>query len=365
MDLTSKKTQRNSNIEFLRIISVIGIVLSHCVIHGGIYSSDNLFLKEYATFFYPLGKLFFVTFATISCYFMLKSKFNSEHFLKLYFTTIFYNILILIIDNTIFKQSFSVTDILYSIFPINGFWITQGYVAGFLLFMLVFPFINMILRKLNLSCKLYLFTLLFVVNQFLIFRNSINVIAETLFFIDLSILLSCLQNSNLEVSLKKKNYINLILFITSYLIMFIVWIFAYVKTSIKNNDLNRLVQALLYTEFSPIPIMGGVSIFYFCYNMKNRYNKVINFISPFSIDVLLIHDSGLIRDHIWQDIFKSNQYWNNKFPLWLFLTSVIICFSGLVSFLFRKYLMEKIFFSLNCIKSLKRNLDYVYNLIPC
>ena len=59
---------RKSNIELLRIISMLMIISSHFVIHGSIIMTNNVFIKTLANMF-ELGNLGVLLFILITGYF--------------------------------------------------------------------------------------------------------------------------------------------------------------------------------------------------------------------------------------------------------------------------------------------------------
>lgn len=86
------KKERQSNLELLRIFSMILIVMHHYAIHGGFDVIDMQFNfnKEVIRFFTFGGKLGVNLFIMISGYFLIKSKFKKKNLLRLWITTTFF-----------------------------------------------------------------------------------------------------------------------------------------------------------------------------------------------------------------------------------------------------------------------------------
>ena len=81
-------TKRNSNIEMLRIVCMLFIVMHHCVYHGNIYSDGNLIV---GSLFLPIGKIVFCAFIAITAWYTIDGDFNGRKFLSLWLEVLFYN----------------------------------------------------------------------------------------------------------------------------------------------------------------------------------------------------------------------------------------------------------------------------------
>lgn len=79
---------RKSNLELLRIIGILMIVMMHFCSQGGIPTGDNLL----TTFFASGGRMAVNIFLIIGCWFMVDSPFRPERVVKLYLQVVFYSI---------------------------------------------------------------------------------------------------------------------------------------------------------------------------------------------------------------------------------------------------------------------------------
>ena len=86
------KKLRDSNIELLRIISMIMIVVHHYEMFAGFTNSGNVSLNSYIEIaLYSLGKLGVNIFVIISGYFLITSQFNTKKAVKLWMQIFFYS----------------------------------------------------------------------------------------------------------------------------------------------------------------------------------------------------------------------------------------------------------------------------------
>lgn len=91
-------TTRETNIELLRIVAMIMIILHHLAIY---LRNTKVPLTTtgrcLTTSFFGLGKLGVNIFVLISGYFLINSKFKTKKVIKLWLQVVFYSVLIMII----------------------------------------------------------------------------------------------------------------------------------------------------------------------------------------------------------------------------------------------------------------------------
>ena len=157
---------RNSNMELLRIFSMIIIVLSHYVYHGGLLDQEFSGNQIFAQLLKMGGKLGVTCFVFISAYYLIESKFKSKNIFKLIFQISFYAV-ILIIAKFVITGNISGTEGVKSIFAsiYNVYWFPTAYIGMYL----IFPLINIIINKYDRAClRLVLFlTIPFSIIHFL------------------------------------------------------------------------------------------------------------------------------------------------------------------------------------------------------
>lgn len=86
---------RNSNIELLRIVSMLMIVILHFLMHGQILKWSAFGSKEYAIY-WMIEAFVFVSvnaFVLISGYFLCLSEFKVSRLIKIWFQVLFYSII--------------------------------------------------------------------------------------------------------------------------------------------------------------------------------------------------------------------------------------------------------------------------------
>ena len=150
---------RNSNIELLRIISMLFIILGHFIMQGGIFEN---YRNTNHIFPYILGfgsSISVNIFLIIGTWFMVDKDFKSERVVKLYSQVFFYTTIITTIL-VVSGLSIPIKDIFRGYFPFFGraLWFSSAYIT----LMLLTPYLKRIFnigeKKLyQLLCLMFVF----------------------------------------------------------------------------------------------------------------------------------------------------------------------------------------------------------------
>ena len=95
-------------------------------------------------------------------------------------------------------------------------------------------------------------------------------------------------------------------------------------------------------------MLFSLSVFLIFKDWKFKYKPYINLLGSATFGVYLIHDNPLMRNVLWNDIFKNNQFFNSNL-LWIYafiVALIILIFSSLIDIIKQNSidkLMNKIF----------------------
>lgn len=137
---------KNSNIEVLKIICMINIIVHHSFAHSILQidlSNINFIILYVINIF---GKISNNIFILITGYFMINKKIKPMHIVKIVLETWFYSYAILIISALVFKK-INIDDVINSLVPIlsNSEW----FVTDYILLYLSIPIINKMIKIIN------------------------------------------------------------------------------------------------------------------------------------------------------------------------------------------------------------------------
>ena len=134
---------RNSNIELLRILCMISIILHHSIVHSKILlnsSNINYYIINILQITGPISNNIFIL---ITGYYMINKKVKITNLVKLVLENIFYSYCMLFIYLVIFKGN-DINVIIKSTIPVlsNSEW----FITGYILLYLSIPIINKLLK---------------------------------------------------------------------------------------------------------------------------------------------------------------------------------------------------------------------------
>lgn len=340
------KTNRQSNIELLRIISMFLIVCNHFSIHGVDIKNATLTIsinKIFADIVSAGGKLGAIAFILISGYYLINSRPSTKRIKSILGTMWLYSVLFFIIQMVVNPHKLSFSSILQSIFPFlyNGYWFMTAYI----LLMIFVPYLNKLLHSLNQNeFKKLLYILIFITLLLpTIFPKSLAMISEFPKFITFYITGAYLQQFNLKWDNRKFGekicLISTLLLITSIvLINGLGWLL---------HSQSIAAHATYFSQnLSIVPFIIALGLFIWMKNINIGSIQWINKISGTTLGIYLIHENIFVRNYIWSNIFSIPHYMSGSIVILIiiFLVSTISIFivCSLIEFL-RQWIVNKTF----------------------
>lgn len=302
------KSVRQSNIELLRIIAMIFIVVGHVVLHG----THNQFPGS------DIIKSITITgvnlFVMISGYFSIRLSFKS--FLNIVGTVIFYNFLSIILCVLIFNQLFPIAKIIGAFFPMSlsgSYW----FVSCYLMLMVLSPAINIVLEN---ASNLQYMGILAVVAYIScvsgwIFRNPINDFGYSTFNMSFIYLIGHgIRRFRLKDRMKPY-----------------FWISLYIVCTVCIFLMHYISDSRVFNYNNPLIIVSAVSLFCYIQNLEFR-SRSINWIAACMFPVYLIQD-GYFGQRIYSLLYDKGVEYSfgggyyaiiAGYFIILFLTAIIV-----------------------------------------
>lgn len=335
-----EKTKRESNIELLRIISMLFIVLHHCCVHSdfafGESSSINRFIVQALSIG---GKIGVDIFILITGYFMVYSKFSIKKLIKLVFEIWTYSIIIMLVEYILKMGEISIKA---SIFPITYelYWFATTYVLLYILS----PFINKLIKNIDKDTFIKLLLLLILIQVIIpTFMNARLNFSNLTWFITLYLLGAYMRLYEIQaLKNKKRNKIALILCIIIILTSIII-------INLFSQIIPRLKSFALYLAgMNKLPIvMISIILFYTFANKKLEYNKWINTVAASTFGVYLIHDNPFMRNMIWKELLNVRMLKESPYLIiYLIIATLLVFTIATLIDQVRKNTIEKISFKI-------------------
>lgn len=296
--------KRLTNIELLRIISMLMILSLHLLVFSGLLTTYNNFSIR-SLFVWTLESICFVAvncYVLISGYFLVDSNFNYKKICKLWITVFFYSTSIYIILLFTKKIDLTMKSAISSIFPISlgNYWFATTYIVLYILS----PFLNLLIHSLN--KKQYQHLLILIVSIFSIWAtfipqgNTINYGGSysISWFICLYFIAGYLKIFYKNNSIK--NYIYLL----GYVFLSCINVLLYFGLTKLNSSFIR--PDFLYNYYSITITLASICLFLFFKNIKIKnafFNKLIYFFAPTTFGIYLIHENSNIRQLLWSKFY--------------------------------------------------------------
>lgn len=334
--------QRNSNIELYRIIVMLFIVAHHYVVNSGLIDvlKDQPFSVASVSMllFGAWGKTGINCFVMITGWFMCKSRFTIQKFLKLYFQIVFYGVLIYGIFCFTGHESFHTITALLKLFPVKS--IADGFGSCFLIFFLLIPFINILIENLNkrmhATLLLVLLTVYTILPTFPAYRLSFNYVS---WFTILYLTASYLRFYGFGFKLSNRiwGWVTLLLVaIASSSVLFMYYMYQTGHIGAFNpyffiSDSNKILAYAL-----------GVSSFMFFKDLHIPQSRLINAMGGATFGVLLIHaNSDAMRQWLWRETVDCVGHYGEGL-LYSVATIIIVFVVCCILDILRNHLVEPI-----------------------
>lgn len=302
----SGEKERSSNIELMRIVMILLIIMHHYVVNSTVMDAVHMDAITLNVIFLQLwgmwGKTGINAFVLVSGFFLCTGSLTWQKYLKLLLEIMFYNIVIYVVLLLLGYEVLSLKAIFRVFFEVF-YEAGNSFSASFMLFYLFVPFLNMFIKNLNKKEWYHLLSLLVfvqVVTVTFFFSHAFNEISwyMTLYLLGAYLRLHASDWSR-KFSLSWKYLIALVI---------LAWI------SVLGIDYlcYQLHRGSWYSAFyfvsdssKLLAFLIGIAIFQTFRNLPLGYNCLINELSKTTFGVLLIHaNSDAMRKFLWQDVVQ-------------------------------------------------------------
>lgn len=333
-----QKKVRNSNLEILRIISIIMIIAHHYAFHGFDEVAYS-FNKNVLEILYSGGKLGVDIFVLISGYYMINSKFTLNKFLKLASEVFIYSIsffLFFYIFGPNVKFNISIA------MPItqNSFW----FITCYIMLMLLTPFLNKACK--NMSQKQHLsliaiLTLMFPVSQLFLLTKLQKYNNPLIIFVLLYLIATYVRIYNNKIKGSSKRHITIAVATTMfYWAILLLLNYLFYKT---NYDFINQLIVYIKSQDSIFLIIIATELLIGFSKMKPHYINWVNILASTSFGIYLIHDSVLTRYYILRFLLGTTTMAKSSLIIPHAILSVLIIYCvGAIIDLLRQNTVEKI-----------------------
>lgn len=346
--------QRESNLELLRIVSMLFIIMHHYAVHGFLLKENfNLFpivINKLIILFLSVGGEIGVNcFIFISSFYLINSKIKLNKVIDIFIKVTFYSIAIVLIlylmrDDYLIKLGNLV--IIKEIIKAGlSFLIGYWFISCYILLYLSSPFLNKVISNIT---KIELRVL--IVGMLIIwcfFRTSgINLFYSNYIWFVLLYFLSTYIKKYISLEKIKQKFL-LIWICTTY---FILISSILILGKVLENKI--LFSKILLHQIAPYNIfIIIISLFLFLYFLKLKIGEVnkINYLATSMLGVYLLHDNILVRKYIWSNVYKNFEFLNSNYlflhAFFSIVTVFFICIiiDKILDHILKKYILKHVY----------------------
>lgn len=313
-----RKGERSSNLELYRVIVMLLIVAHHYVVNSGLTAasgpvhSNLLSLRsQFLLILGAFGKSGINCFVMLTGYFMCTSHISLKKYCKLLFQIQFYRILLYIIFLSVGRESASASRIIAILLPVTS--VKSNFIGCFILFYLLIPFLNVLIRNLTKMQHFVLVLCLLAMHtgMALLSENpvTINYVA---WFCVIYLLAAYIRLHPGKYSENTQFWLMMTL-ISLGLSVFSVPYYSWIQM----NRRGYSYVYLLSDCHKLLAVTNGLCSFMLFKSLRIPYSRTINCMGAATFGVLLIHsNSDAMRTWLWRDLLKNVQmYTSDWMPL--------------------------------------------------
>ena len=370
---------RQSNFEFMRLVSMFLIVVWHVISHTKLLFRTTGALNLFLNFIYIVIAIHVNSFVLVSGYFQYDKQFKMKKFFSLISITWFYKCiyaLIFVISGIVVMSEI---DLFLFIQPINFsysfgefYWFINMYIFLYLLSPFINKMIKVLSQKEHKAMIIILFIMLSIIPYLCIHTTLPNTGYTISHFTMLYIIGAYLGKYKLKDSYHFKNYsknkyqlIILTLFLVSIICSFIGKPLSEYFNNY-NNSFFRYISGILGSNLinfsSPFIVIESI-LYLLLFETFDIKNKLINKLSSLTLGIYLVHENKFVYKYIYQYLplgISGNVYSSNVIIYLLIYSIVIFIISALIE-VFR-ILIFKIINKTKLVKKAKNSFtNYIKN----
>lgn len=356
------KIVRNSNIELLRIIAMLFIVMGHFVDQSNFNLYDESVNSMIISFLSMGACIGTNLFLIIGVWFMVDQLFMAKKVIKLYSQLLFTTVVIttaMIVVNV----KTSLKDVLRGYFPFFGraLWFVSAYITLYFFSPFLRRFLEMERNKQKLFCVLS-FIMVCVVST--LPDEQEGYLVNSLWFMFVFIWTGYIKHRDIIEKIQNWRVSKFIPVLggSAYILLIIIYYMGRTHdSSITNIGLRLSYQYLM--DIKTIPnFLIALSFFLWSVTGKERHNGSINKIAARSLEVYLVHQVPAFISFLWFTVFACDRFRNYDYSfIYVIFVGLAVYIGTSIIDVFREHIENK-WINTKIVVSLQSKVDNFYEL---
>lgn len=313
---------RESNLEILRIIAVIMIIMHHYALFSGFSLGNQITMNQVViNFFQMFGKLGVCLFIIISGYFYDKTKFKLKKLVSLFLQVFIYSMIGLIIGIVTNSKVLNVVTIIKSFFPVTFgvYWFASCYI---LLYIFV-PFLRKMIENITKKEFKILLTIMIIIWGILANIPMVNLFFnEFIWLMTIYLIGAYIKKYDINILKTNKNRIRwtILIVVILNIIMIEIEVLAIEMPFLRNRIFN------FNNINSPLILLLTVILFTIFKNLQVKNSKIINTVASTSFGIYLLHENMFLRDFLWKDLIQGAKFIYSPLLIFNAIGGVLVVF---------------------------------------
>jgi len=285
--------ERNSNLELMRVLAIVLIVMHHYICYSGFTIPATMRDRLVISGFFAFGKMGVDFFVVISGYYMVESRYTLRKFLKLWGQVWLYSAAIFLLCAFLLcpeSTPLHFENWRNAFFPLS--FGTYWFPTTFVCLMLTSPILNELLHRLPRERLRVLLAVLFLLGSFLptVARasNQLSSYGRFILYYLLAGYVRLYPRGG-----KPGRHLLLALGLWLYLL------------------LRGTVHGIFEEIYSPVTIAISVELLIFFAESKPRHSRVVNWLGAGSFGVYLFHENPFFRSYLWKTLFHGADWYGS------------------------------------------------------
>ena len=345
------KTERNSNIELLRIFSMFMIFAGHFIGQNWLWAEDRFLL----VFLRSGLRIACNVFLIISAWFLVEQKFRAHRILSLYGQLVFYSWLLTMVSLVFFRDFVTVKTVAQGFLPFIGraLWFASAYIT----LLLFAPLLNEILKWEKKKLRLLVFLLFYFVSLVSTIPDlQVAYVCDSLWCEVVYLIIGYLKKYPIRLKIRNGWRLGIALFL--YLAIVTVRYLHVAGAALP--EIVVFVADQYVQDIKTIPnFMIALCLVFFVLNLRPRRWKLVNTISGPVFAVYLFHQVPAFFPLLWKYCFHRENpgVW---YVLWAFLCVYLVV--TVLEYL-RKKVLEPIFLRCWLVRKAEESLEQLYQSV--
>lgn len=296
--------KRDVNIELLRIVAMLMVIILHTLGHGGVLAAYDFGSVGYILFWFIEVVCYGAVniFVLITGYFMINMQMKLSRIIKLVIQVEFFSLLSFLVARFVFHVEYTLQDVILAVFPLTGneYWFASAYV----ILLTLIPLINYLIHHMNkkqliMETLLLIFVFSFISTFFPWSRNGAWTGGYSfIWFVVVYFIGACVQVCGGDHS-NTQQWI--IIFVSlSVIHLLIRLVIGYVSLKVLGHEAG---VGIFSSYNSLIVLFASVALFMFFKQLQlgnGRIDRIIITLGKWSFGAYLCSDHELIRKPLWK-----------------------------------------------------------------